>query len=375
MPGQLQGDRHRRLLRQGAVVLRHGFGRSGSTRHVTGNPLAWHDGQSLVRPMESTEAGGGGMSYPVHPYFDPSQFHVGEQAQAAEWARDAANTLGQEYVNQQLIDAERFGANERAAAEVAQRAAHEAYFYRDLQVRNQMAASAAAMSQAARQQAEVAEGTDINSVVSPSADPKTLSASEPPIRENPGQVSSFVRPATATPYVRASRSARWSLGTIVMVLIVTFVCAATGFEFLNEHFGKPISTPSVNAPVKKRTSFPSGFPNGPAKAIAIQIPCRYENDTHSTRPPAEKLPDADINGVVFENFSGKNLDLYWRDQYGNRIFYQSIPHNYNLYQQTSANHIWLLVDEHTGACKGLFRMGKADAAITVRKRKTTISRS
>jgi hypothetical protein len=69
-----------------------------------------------------------------HGYFDPGQSYYGyADQQARQAAQEAASTLGQDIVNQRLIEAQRQG--DLVAQEAAQRAAAEAAYVRDMHTR------------------------------------------------------------------------------------------------------------------------------------------------------------------------------------------------------------------------------------------------
>lgn len=70
-----------------------------------------------------------------HPYFDPSSSYNGQERDAAGQAHAAASILGQDYVNQQLLDAARYGA--LAEQEAARQAEAEAMFVIDMHHRGQ----------------------------------------------------------------------------------------------------------------------------------------------------------------------------------------------------------------------------------------------
>jgi hypothetical protein len=86
-----------------------------------------------------------------HPYLDPRFIpHGPVQAQAVRNARDAAQILGDEYVNDRLLDAARRDPREYAQAKVARQLAAEASARREQELGRQMAAARAAEARRAR---------------------------------------------------------------------------------------------------------------------------------------------------------------------------------------------------------------------------------
>jgi hypothetical protein len=88
----------------------------------------------------------------THPYLDSFAFlGFGEQADAAQSAREAAAVLGHDHVNGRLLDAVRWGADERAQAEVARQLAVEAANLRQQQMHQQMEVARRAAAERARE--------------------------------------------------------------------------------------------------------------------------------------------------------------------------------------------------------------------------------
>jgi hypothetical protein len=116
---------------------------------------AW--GVRAYAPEHTSHGGREVEMYGTHPYLDPfAVLGLGEQADAARSARDAAATLGHEYVNQRLLDAVRWGASERAQADLAQGLAQEAAALRQHQMRQQMEAAAARAAEERAREARAA---------------------------------------------------------------------------------------------------------------------------------------------------------------------------------------------------------------------------
>src|SRR5436190_605571 len=118
---------------------------AGGARRLSTNPY--------TRALGSLP-GGRPRLYGMHPYLDPYAFlgFLGVEQAGAECAREAAAVLGYDYVNDRLLDAVRWGADEYAQTELACQLAAEA---RQRQMDQQMEAAAqrAREAEAARRRA------------------------------------------------------------------------------------------------------------------------------------------------------------------------------------------------------------------------------